>query len=129
MAAVDRREIHVARRGAGKFFSLEALLLLSLFAGCALGGAPLDVGNAVQPIRIIIRFQGAVPDSKPFGAAIARACLCQPIFLRPQGSDALIYEVVLVRGHGFAAFEQSLLEQAAQFGVRAVEEDRILRHQ
>lgn len=84
----------------------------------------------MQPAtRAIIYFQHAAMDSPQLSAAIADACHCQPVFFRPYGADALIYEVALPQGLAFAAFEKALLQNAGPLGIKAVEEDRIMRHQ
>lgn len=79
--------------------------------------------------RAIISFQLPTSDSPKLNAAIAEACACQPVFVRPFLVSALIYQIALPADISFAAFAKTLMRNADQLGIHAVEEDRVLRHQ
>lgn len=81
------------------------------------------------PIRAIIYFQRPTADSKQLSASISKACRCQPVFFRQYRDEALIYELVLPQGYTFSSFEKTLMQNAAQLGIKAVEQDRIMQHQ
>lgn len=114
------------------------LLLGSLLIGCAIptklahsNAIPPNEGhNTMQlPIRAIIYFQRPTADSKQLSAAISKACRCQPVFFRQYRDEALIYELALPQGQTFVSFEKSLMQNAVQLGIKAVEQDRIMQHQ
>jgi hypothetical protein len=105
-------------------------------AGCAVPISPLagitpsaGQGTKQLPVRAIIYFQHPTADNKSMFAAISQACNCQPAFFRPYRDDALIYEITLSKGNTFAIFAKALMQHATQFGIKAVEQDRIMQHQ
>jgi hypothetical protein len=109
---------------------LASLVLLTL-ASCS-SGTPVaqDVhpgdGNAAQrPVRVIISFQKPTSDNPQLSAAIAEACRCTPVFIRPYLNTALIYQVALPQGQPFSTFERALLAKGAALGVRGVEQDSL----
>jgi hypothetical protein len=113
------------------------LLLGYSLVGCAVpvSPPPSDItpsaGQSAKqlPVRAIIYFQHPTAVSKQLTSAISEACNCQPVFFRPYLDDALIYEITLSKGDTFAAFEKALMQSATQFGIRAVEQDRIMQRQ
>lgn len=109
---------------------LASLVLLTL-AGCSSGTPvtkavhPGDGRNAVQrPVRVIISFQKPTSDNPQLSAAIAEACRCTPVFIRPYLDSALIYQVELPQGQLFSAFEHALMAKGT-LGVRSVEQDSL----
>ena len=89
--------------------------------------APVEVHRAMaQMVRAIIYFQRPTADNKALSAVIADACRCQPVFVRPYDSDALIYEIALPQGRDFDAFKKALMQNGVQLGIRIVEQDRVM---
>lgn len=82
-----------------------------------------------RPIRIIIYFQRPTADSKQLTSAISEACNCQPVFFRRYLDDALIYEITLPQDETFVALQKQLMLSAASLGIKAVEQDRVMRIQ
>jgi hypothetical protein len=111
---------------------LMSLLLSLLLAGCASGapvtntGQPSAGSNAMpRPVRAIITFQKPATDNPRLAAAIADACHCAPIFVRPFLSHALIYQISLPPDQPFAVFEKAMLSGGAALGVVGVEQDSL----
>ncbi|MGC2166998.1 MAG: hypothetical protein WA632_13410 [Gallionella sp.] len=111
------------------------------FLGCLLAGcaqASLDDVTAAERVsdqlqnayRAVIYFSGIQgADRTQLSAAIARACRCQPVYLRPYAVDALIYRVELPPGSGFPAFQYELMKSSEELGITAVEPDNPMRPQ
>lgn len=81
------------------------------------------------PIRVIICFQYPISDSAPLSNAISETCRCQLLFLRKYSDDALIYEITPTDASSFAAVAKMLMHHADRLGIKAVEQDRLMRHQ
>jgi hypothetical protein len=81
------------------------------------------------PIRIIFYFQQAASESKQLTSYIADVCHCLPVFIGSYSSDALIYEIALPQNQNFAIFEKALMQHPLQFGIKLLEQDRIMQHQ
>lgn len=122
-----------------KYRGLRAfgVLLFGYFLlGCAVPISPRaditpSAGHSTKqlPARAIIYFQHPTVDNISLFTAISQACNCQPVFFRSYLDDALIYEITLSKGNSFASFAKALMQQATQFGIKAVEQDRIMQHQ
>ena len=103
--------------------------------GCAVPISRADItpsaGQSTKqlPVRAIIYFQHPTADNRSLFNSISQACNCQPVFFRPYLDDALIYEITLSKGKTFAIFAKALMQHATQFGIKAVEQDRIMQHQ
>jgi hypothetical protein len=82
-----------------------------------------------QTVRAIIYFQRPAADNKALSDAIGEACHCLPVFFRPYGSDALIYEIALPQGQNFEVFKKALMQNAVQLGIKIVEQDRVMHIQ
>ena len=80
-----------------------------------------------RPIRTIIYFQGPAAENKQLTSAISEACNCQPVFFRRYLDDALIYEILLPQDETFTAFEKQLMLNVVPLGIKAVEQDTIMR--
>ncbi len=122
---MDRKRYRVLR-------GLMSLLLPLALSGCASGtpvaanaGHPDERAIAMRPVRVIITFQRSTTDSPRLSAAIAEACHCSPVFVRPFLSRALIYQISLLQDRPFGVFEKALLSRGAPFGVVGVERDSL----
>lgn len=76
-----------------------------------------------QTIRIVIYFQQTTTDSSQLATAIAETCRCQPVFFRQYRDNVLIYIIGLPQDISYAAFANTLLQNAAKLGIRSVEQD------
>ncbi len=124
----------MARKRSGSSRRPASFLLAFMLAGCAAHAAVPGAGrpNAERatmqrPARVIISFQRPAADSTQVSAAIAQACRCQPVFIRPYLNNALIYEVALPQGLSLATFKNALMADGVALGIQGVEED-IIEH-
>jgi Tfp pilus assembly protein PilF len=116
----------------GRLYGKALLLLVFSLVGCAPHSAapnaitPSEGHSAKQlPTRVIIYFQRPTADNKSLSAAISEACHCQPVFFRQYSNDALIYIIALQQDHTFASFEKALMLNAAQLGIKSMEQDSL----
>jgi hypothetical protein len=117
-----------------------AAILVVLLAACAPHAtvSPPPVQNAPQsvsktilqiPMRVLIKFKKPTSDSPQINGAIAASCNCQPIFLRMDRADILIYQITLLPGQVFADFERSMHQQAASLQIEFIEQDSVMQPQ
>jgi hypothetical protein len=117
----------------GWLHGVALLMLTYSLVACALPASPppKDVAPSAQhgaiqtPIRVIIYFQRPTADNKSLSVAISEACHCQPVFFRQYSNDALIYIIALQQDHTFASFEKALMLNAAQLGIKSMEQDSL----
>jgi hypothetical protein len=124
------------RKKYGWLHGVALSLLAYSLACCALPVSPPSKDNAPgavrsakqPPARALIFFQHPVLDSSELSGVIAEACRCQPVFFRQYRDNALIYIIALPQGQPFADFEKTLLQKAARFGIKSIEQDTIEHH-
>ena len=138
------RKIHGLKR------SMALLPMVNALIGCAPAVSPIAESNSANPergatqppARAIISFDHSIARDvtsseylsssqaqQKLVAAIAEACHCPPVFIRPDLGDTLIYELALPAGYTFSAFQVELMRNAGQLGIKAVDQDSLLQHQ
>lgn len=117
-----------------------AAMLVTLLAACAPRAtvSPPPAQNPPQPaakampqipMRVIVNFLQPTADNPQIQSAIALSCHCQPLFLRMDRADVLIYQITLPQGQTFADFEKSMLQQAASLQIEFIEQDIVMQTQ
>lgn len=117
-----------------------AAMLLTLLAACASRAtvSPPPAQNPPQPVaktipqiplRVIINFRQPTSDSPQIRSAIARSCHCEPLFLRMDRANVLIYQITLLPSQTFADFERAMRQQVASLEIEFIEQDRLMQHQ
>ena len=119
-----------------RWLNISMLLVLSM-TGCTSSVTPSvnqesQSVSRVSPIRVTITLdqpqtQGAY-DQQLF-PLLADICACPPKFIGRYRTNDVIYEITLPSDMNFTGFRNWLLDKGGKFGVRAVEQDKLMRHQ
>jgi OOP family OmpA-OmpF porin len=73
------------------------------------------------PLQFSVFLHQPPPGNKQaLTAAIAKACLCQPIFVRMNGATSVIYQIELAPGLIFSDFKYNLLGQNDALGIKGL---------
>lgn len=99
------------------------LLIGSTLAGCANSLAAAEAPAAAVSVRVVLTFDHEAFDDSLKRALLAKACQCEPAFVRRYNDRVLIYRIRLVQP--FLQFERALLQQYTLPGLTVVEEDRV----
>ena len=106
----------------GLVYRFVWLLIVSMLGGCANSLAAPEMPAAVS-VRVILTFEHETFDDSLKRALLAKACQCEPGFVRRYNDRVLIYRVRLAQP--FPQFERALLQQYTLPGLSGVEEDRV----
>jgi opacity protein-like surface antigen len=86
---------------------------------------PDSSGATQSTLRVIVHLKNPADGNKAeLQNAIATACQCQPIFVRLQNHQEIIYQINLATGQSFSAFKATLLNGEAALGIQDIQQEQ-----